>query len=376
MNNNVDDEWLSYLSQSCEGTEPKKPKMSIGPVLTDIPKCEELYISTTTKVIFLNRPVDIANVFWEIPIIDFWLPKIGIIKKQMKMVAHTPDEYEEYRKKLQYINYYKEHIIKHIDNPSARRHKYKDERKLTVGMSKKDIMNCRGKEKNAFYNCFAIILRFIYKGDYRELHVKVFNTGKLEIPGVLNNDLLDTAKIMVLQLLRPITDDPTLDFGNDKKDNSVLINSNFNCGFFINREKLYSILRNKYQIETAYDSCSYPGVKCKFYYNHEFGEDTAKQCGRVMSTDHVQKMSELNSNVKYTEISFMIFRTGSCLIVGNCTEPILRFVYAFIKQMLHDEFSSIYMDTEPSTVKPKQVKIRKKLVTVTKEYFTQKISNA
>ena len=165
MNNNVDDEWLSYLSQSCEGTEPIKPKMSIGPILTDIPKCEELYISTTTKVIFLNRPVDIANVFWEIPIIDFWLPKIGIIKKQMKMVAHTPDEYEEYRKKLQYINYYKEHIIKHIDNPSARRHKYKDERKLTVGMSKKDIMNCRGKEKNAFYNCFAIILRFIYKGD-------------------------------------------------------------------------------------------------------------------------------------------------------------------------------------------------------------------
>jgi hypothetical protein len=178
---------------------------------------------------------------------------------------------------------------------------------------------------------------------------------------------------MVLQLLRPITDDPTLDFGNDKKDNSVLINSNFNCGFFINREKLYSILRNKYQIETAYDSCSYPGVKCKFYYNHEFGEDTAKQCGRVMSTDHVQKMSELNSNVKYTEISFMIFRTGSCLIVGNCTEDILYFIFQFIKQMLSDEFHEIQTPTEPITVKEKKTKVRKKTICVTSTYFKETI---
>ena len=43
-------------------------------------------------------------------------------------------------------------------------------------------MNCRGKIKNAFYNCFAIIVRFKYKEDFREIHVKVFNNGKMEIP--------------------------------------------------------------------------------------------------------------------------------------------------------------------------------------------------
>ena len=42
-----------------------------------------------------------------------------------------------------------ENIIKQINNPTARRIKYKDERKITIGMSKKDIMNCRGKVKNA-----------------------------------------------------------------------------------------------------------------------------------------------------------------------------------------------------------------------------------
>ena len=35
--------------------------------------------------------------------------------------------------------------------------------------------------------CFAIILRFYQGGEFKEIHVKVFNTGKLEIPGLLND---------------------------------------------------------------------------------------------------------------------------------------------------------------------------------------------
>ena len=48
---------------------------------------------------------------------------------------------------------------------------------------------------------------------------------------------------------------------------TVLINSNFNCGFYINRELLFDILKSKYNIQCIYDPCSYPGIQCKFYYN-------------------------------------------------------------------------------------------------------------
>ena len=34
------------------------------------------------------------------------------------------------------------------------------------------------------------------------------------------------------------------------------------------------------------------------------------------------------------EVSFMIFRTGSVLIVGNCTEKILNIIYVFVKGYL------------------------------------------
>ena len=53
-----------------------------------------------------------------------------------------------------------------------------------------------------------------------------------------------------------------------KPKSNVLINSNFNCGYFIQQEKLRTILRDKYMLNPAYDPSMYPGVKCKFYYNH------------------------------------------------------------------------------------------------------------
>jgi len=379
----MDSEWMQFISQqnaqdSCTEWKPAKPVVAstgaqIDPSVDDCPKCEDLFISTKTKVLFLNQGLDIHRIFWEIPITEYWRPHSGVVKKQMKIVSKTPEEFEEYQSKLVGIPYYTETVIKQINNPAARRLKFKDERKITVGLSKKDIMNCRGKMKNAFYNCFAMILRFIHDGLFREIHVKIFNTGKMEIPGILNAAILETVKLMILEILTAHTDGVVeVDFIENEDEDSVLINSNFNCGFYINRDKLHSILRSpKYNIEAAYDPCSYPGVKCKFYFNHDIGFDYEKQNGTVMQEDCIQKMSELGYNKKYTEVSFMVFRTGSCLIVGNCSEPILRFIFEFIKNMLKQEYSEISVLFENSTMKVKNNKIRKRTINVSQEYYSR-----
>ena len=44
-------------------------------------------------------------------------------------------------------------------------------------------------------------------------------------------------------------------------------------------------------------------------------------------------------NVK--EISFMIFRTGSVLIVGKCDDDVLMIIYEYLKIVLHNEFKQI-----------------------------------
>jgi hypothetical protein len=338
------------------------------------PKCEDLYISTKTKVVFLNQEIDINRIFWNIPIIEYWKPMNGVVKKQMKIVSKNVEEFEEYLNKLKNVDYYTENIIKQIDNQNARRIKFKDERKITIGISKKDIMNCRGKIKNAFYNCFAIILRFEYDGVFREIHVKVFNTGKMEIPGILNKRLLDIVKEMILDCIQPHVENK-LSFIENDKDENVLINSNFNCGFYINREKLHNILSKKYGIETSYDPCSYPGVKCKYYFNNEMDFDQNKQFGKINLEDRSMKMSELGENKKYTEVSFMIFRTGSCLIVGNCSEKILTFIFEFIKKILMDEYQTISIMTEESINKNKKTKLRKKIVSISQTNYETQYTN-
>jgi hypothetical protein len=377
MENMVDDEWDSFLSgqNECGFSSSKTSFIEnnniVDEISGDVPECQDLYISTTTKVLFLNQIIDIQTIYWKIPITDYWKPESGVIKKQIKIVSKTQEELDAYYCKLESINYYNEVIIKQLINQDARRIKFKDERKITIGMSKKDIMTCRGKVKNAFYNCFALILRFKFKEQYREIHVKVFNTGKLEIPGVLNHDMLSIVKQMVLDILSPYTDS-LLEFLEHDIENNVLINSNFNCGFYIDRDKLHNILRSsKYNIETAYDPCSYPGVKCKYYFNHEIGFDITQQRGKLLHADRTMKMSELDNAIKYSEISFMLFRTGSCLIVGNCTERILRFVYNYIKQILHDEYFNIAVTNMNAEIKIKKEKIRKKTITFTPTYYNE-----
>jgi hypothetical protein len=364
----IDDEWENYLKGG-----PDAPIVAPDGKFSgnnDV-KCSDLYISTKTKVLFLNRPIEIGKVFWEIPILDYWKQESGVIKKQMKISSNNHEERDRLNERLSNTAYYTENIIKQIDNPEARRIKFKDERKITIGMSRKDIVNARGQVKNAFYNCFAMTLRFRYVGLFKEIHVKVFNTGKLEIPGILNCDFLDIVKEMTLSIIQPLISD-NLSFTDNNNHDSVLINSNFNCGYFINRDKLHAILRSdKYGIESAYDPCSYPGVKCKYYFNNEIGFDSEKQNGKIQTNDRGMKMSELVDNKKYTEVSFMIFRTGSGLIVGNCSDAILYYIFSFIKSILTAEYENVCVESDRVETKTKIIRIRKRTIRMTNEYYNQ-----
>lgn len=390
IQSDIDTEWDIFLKNQCNGiddtannydfdsnlqTHPKTEDMlkDRDKIVNSIPECEDLYISTKTKVLYLNVPVDIYKVFWDIPVVEYWKQTEGVLKKQIKIINNTLEEYECYKKQLINIPFYTENIIKQIDNPSARKIKYKDERKLTVGLSKKEILTHRLKKKNAFYNCFALVVRFFQNKVFKEVHIKVFNTGKMEIPGILNKEMLELVQLKITEILQPHINSK-LTYKDIGSEDNVLINSNFNCGFNIDRETLYSIIKsNKYGIEAAYDPCSYPGIKCKYYFNNNLDCDKTIQTGCIDTTDQCMKRSELDGNKKYTEISFMIFRTGSCLIVGNCSEKTLLFVFDFIKKVLQSEYKTICTHHPEQITKVKKKKIRKKIVQMTNEYYKSKV---
>jgi hypothetical protein len=311
------------------------------------PEPTPIYISTKSKIAYLQEPIDL-KLFWNIPVIPYYLPQNGVIKKQIKINSKTPEELEQIQDRLKDELYFEEHIMTHIDNPNGRI-KFKDIRKITVGISKKDIMSYRSKKKQAFYNCFVMILRIKFDTTFKEFHIKVFNTGKLEIPGVQNDLMYETVLQNIIEILQPYN---SYKIAYKQVSDTVLINSNFNCGFFVNREALFDILRNKYLIPAIYDPCSYPGIQCKYYFDEE----------TQLKTHGKNKENDRN----IIEVSFMIFRTGSVLIVGMCDEYILDKVYEYLTNILKTEFKYICQKIiEDGTLeKDKKKKQRKKLISI------------
>ena len=328
------------------------------------PICSNIYISTKTKISYLNTPVDIKRVFWSIPIYPYSTPQECVIKKQIKVSTTDPNELKEIKELLKNEKYYHEQEIEHIDNPEGRI-KFKVQMKINIGLCKKDILNYRCKLKRAFFNCFVLIMRIKdpVSDIFKEMHVKVFNTGKLEIPGIQSDESLTHVLNLLIGILKPIVGDD-IGYIPDKCE-TVLINSNFSCGYFINRDKLFNILKYKYRIHSNYDSCSYPGIQCKFYYLPELGEEN--QTGQKPNPSVSSSCSGPYSVESVNEISFMIFRTGSVLIVGRCGENVLYCIYNFLKKLLEAEYPEIGNQLNILEPKKHNTKLRKKTINVLEE---------
>ena len=61
----------------------------------------------------------------------------------------------------------------------------------------------------------------------------------------------------------------------------------------------------------------------------------------------------------------MIFRTGSVLIVGKCSEEILENIYNFLKDLLSKEYKNVgakIINSENDKIQKNKRKIRKKIV--------------
>jgi len=333
MLNECDNEWLSFLnngstlsgshvsSERCEDISSSNSKINFT----------DLYISTKTSITYLTSDIDLKDIFPKLIVIPFHSMKEGIIKKTMKYNFISSQERDKTLNILQKHPMFIDKILKkQMSSP------FKDVRKISIGLSNKDIISYRRKDKGAFYNCFVIMIRIKHENIYKECHVKIFNTGKVEIPGVKDNSLMHLLQSKIIDIFK------TCGLNNIKFKNImdvVLINSNFDCGFNINREKLASIFKHTYNLNTSYDPCSYPGIMCKFYYNdkdniHNGIEDTNKR----------------------QLVSFMVFRTGSILIVGKCTEDILYSIYNFLKDIIKKEYSNIYVANKLNSRKLSGVK--------------------
>lgn len=375
----VDEKWKKFISVKKEIVKEETiDKLDTSHIQFSI------HISTKTKTLYFNKAIDIHKIFWNIPIVEYSTLTEGIIKKEIKIVNNSIEENTIFEENLGKItSYYNDYLIKDVDNPNSRKTKYKNEHKLIVGLNKKDIIKKTSKYtkqletlresgtkqlKGAFRNCLVIIIRLLEGDEYKETHVKIFNTGIIKIPGILNIESFEKIKMTIYDIINKFESvgDPKLCILEDEYckvdlERNVLINSNFKCGFNIYLDKLYKILRSqKYNIEVSMDTTTYPALRCKFYYHTETGYDIIRQKGVIHNDDLTMKWKDLNKSGKYRKISVMIFRTGNGLIMGKISEKLLMFIFDKLKQILIDEYDVIY-NPAPFIEKINKVKREKQI---------------
>lgn len=341
-NNSLDDEWDNFVNDE-EVPETPSSSEDNAPININVPPCGKLKISTKTKIVYLNQDINLKDIFWKVPIINYIDRKEGILKKQIKYNFVTKEEITEVEEILKNERNVSIDILSQINNPTGRI-KFKDIRKISIGLDKNDICLKKNKTKSAFYNCFVVILRIFLedKNEFKEIHVKVFNTGKLEIPGIQNEIVFNKVLDKVIEIFQPLYDNK-LEYDKSKEE-TVLINSNFNCNYFIDREELFNILKYDYKINCNYDPCNYPGILCRKY------------------------------QYKGHYISFMIFRTGSVLIVGKCEMNIIEGIYEFLKEIFVKEYSKINVKVNSEDIEANKNKNKKKKRKKT-IYITNNVTN-
>jgi hypothetical protein len=189
--NDINEEWKNFISSNYDDDissdddnletfiQKDEAVISINPLFdynSETPKSSSIYISTKTKLSYLNIPIDLKNVFWQIPVIPYAQPTDGVIKKQMKFNSLVIEELDDIKTKLEKEKYFEEHIITSINNPSGRV-KFKDIRKVSIGISKKDIKQYSLKQnlfdplKNSPPNEFMIKL-YMRMNQYNSNYMK------------------------------------------------------------------------------------------------------------------------------------------------------------------------------------------------------------
>ena len=107
VNINIDDEWENFISSGYNDASSDEEDLNeilqnnnnefvsanlLNDFDLDAPKSSDIYISTKTKIAYLNTPMDLKELFWNIPVISYSTPLDGVIKKQLKFNSLTQEE--------------------------------------------------------------------------------------------------------------------------------------------------------------------------------------------------------------------------------------------------------------------------------------------
>ena len=191
----------------------------------------------------------------------------------------------------------------------------------------KGVMTTKKKRKNnpkkTFYN--QITLHVFYD---KMVNVKIFNNGKIQMTGLKSEKMGDN----IIQIVKDNIKHSDLIEIYDKKDfyKTVLINSDFDIKYKVDREKLHDYMIN-IGIYSSYEPCFYPGVNIKYYYNSLYDD------GICMCENRCNGKGDGDGDGLCKKITIAVFNSGKIIITGGQSFNQIETAYEFIFNILSNK---------------------------------------
>jgi TATA-box binding protein (TBP) (component of TFIID and TFIIIB) len=198
------------------------------------------------------------------------------------------------------------------------------------------------KDGRHFDNQVTVILRSDGPGPTC-MNMKVFKNGKVQITGIKRTEQGLGAIEHLVRVLSDMNDAfPGTVLSPDKLAavgyRVCLINSDFNIGFPIRRERLYAVLRKEYDTICMFEPCIYPGVKIKYMWNKK---PQSSATGACMCSSPCSGRGEGDGDGCCRKVTIAVFQSGSVIITGAHTLEQIESAYSFVVSVAERHYEAI-----------------------------------
>jgi TATA-box binding protein (TBP) (component of TFIID and TFIIIB) len=213
---------------------------------------------------------------------------------------------------------------------------------MVLGSSYKDIFTNRKITSKSFFNQSTLVLRRKTADGWKEVNVKLFANGGIQMTGVTSEPFAYQAIEWLLRLIISLPVSPFTTPPSIQRFSVQLINTDYALNKFINQDALHKLLINEYNLFSMLEKTIYQGVNTKFFYNKRNPGVGICQCKTFCKG---QGMGEGEGECK--RITMSIFRTGRIIITGARQLGQIEAAYDFLNAVLDKHHTTVLY--EPNT---------------------------
>jgi len=210
------------------------------------------------------------------------------------------------------------------------------------GACYKDLFTNRKATDKSFFNQSTIVLRQPFSGGWKELNMKLFSNGGIQMTGVTSQPFAVKAVEWLLELIKTFDSPFIKTEGKEPAVTKVdvsLINTDYSLSHDIQQDNLHRILMERYNLFSMLEKTIYQGVNTKFFYNTKNNGSGVCSCKGFCKG---QGSGEGEGECK--RITMSIFRTGKIIITGARTMDQINAAYVFLNKVFQDHATEVLIN--------------------------------